>query len=341
MAATEYIYPSNSELTEIAQEKEPVLTMDDPIFEIMPVENRDAAIIYWEQKDNYKGLQQIRGVNGAPSRVAKNGHKRFMMRPGTYGEFMEIDEFELLNRRQVGTYNQPVNATDLVMEAQDQLQNRRIDRWRYIGWALVTAGVFAVANADGTIMHTDAYPIQQYVSVVGWDTHATATPLADLRAMTLLARGKSTSFGVGSIYYMNQTTLNHMISNTNQNDLAGRRTSGLNTVLNLGEVNSVLAGEGLGRIVVQDDGYYDDTETWQLFIPNGVVAVRGVRKRGEKIARYVMTRNVNNEGMAPGAYQKVIDHGDNKVPRSIEVHDGHDGGPIIEFPGSLVRMDVY
>ena len=36
-----------------------------------------------------------------------------------------------------------------------------------------------------------------------------------------------------------------------------------------------------------------------------------------------------------------VDHEAAKVPRSLEVHDGHDGGPIIEFPGSLVRMDVY
>lgn len=341
MAPTPYIYPTNSELTEIAQEKMPTLTMDDPIFEMMPIVEKDATVIFWEQKDNYKGLQQIRGINGAPPKVAAVGGKRYMMQPGVYGEYMDIDEFEMKNRRQLGTYNQPVNVSDLAMENQDQLLNRRIDRLRYIGWALMTAGVFAVANADGVIMHTDTFPLQSYTPATPWTTVATATPLANLRAMALLSRGKSTSFGTGAIYYTNQTTFNTMISNTNQNDIAGRRTSGLNTVLNLGEINSVLVGESLGQFRIYDEGYYDDAGNFQLFIPNGVIVVRGVRRAGQSIAKYVMTRNVNNENMAPGPYMKIIDHGDTKVPRSIEVHDGHDGGPIIEYPGSIVRMNVF
>jgi hypothetical protein len=53
-----------------------------------------------------------------------------------------------------------------------------------------------------------------------------------------------------------------------------------------------------------------------------------------------MTRNANNPGMAPGRYQKIIDRGENEVPRKIEVHRGHNGGPVIYFPGSIVAMTI-
>lgn len=335
----DYLYPTNAELTEIAQVNTPTLTMDDPIFDIMPIEERDTDIIMWEQQDDYRGLQQIRGINGAPPKVSKLGGNRYMMRPGVYGEYENIDELELTARRRYGTFGEPININDLVIRASDRLLARRIDRMRLTGWTLITTGTFSVLNADGTVMHTDTYPIQTYTAGVGWGTSATATPLANFRAVQLLSRGKGTDFGAQSRVYTNRTTFNNMISNTNTNDIAGRRTSGLNTVLNLSEINAVLAGEGLPMIVIYDRGYITDAGTWTPFIANNTAVVVGVRPAGQSIAKYLLTRNANNPGLAPGAYMKVVDDEDS-VPRNIQVHNGHNGGPIIEFPGSIVRMNV-
>lgn len=334
-----YVYPSNSELKEIERIKIPVLTADDPIFSIMPLVDADAHILMWEQQDNYQGLQQVRGLNGQPGKVKKLGGKRYMIEPGVYGEFKTIDELELTTRRQFGTYDAPINISDLVTQAQDHLLNRRIDRMRYIGWTLLTTGTFAVSNADGTVTHTDTFPLQTYTAATPWSTTATATPIANLRAIKLLGRGKSVSFGAGAKLYMNQTDVNNLLNNTNANDLFGRRVTGLTTINNLAMVNQILAGDDLPTIEVYDEGYEDESGTFQLFIAAGKAVLVGRRTGGQPIADYAMTRNASNPNLEPGAYTKVVDDED-EIPRQIVVHDGHNGGPRIYYPSAIVQLNI-
>ena len=54
--------------------------MDDPILQKhFPIVNVDSHILSWEQRDNYKGLQQVRGLDGQPKRINNVGAKRFTM----------------------------------------------------------------------------------------------------------------------------------------------------------------------------------------------------------------------------------------------------------------------
>ena len=285
-------------------------------------------------------MQQVRGLNGRPGRVNRVGGKQYVMTPGAYGEFTTIDELELTRRRPWGQFNGSVSIDDLVMECQDQLLGRRLDRIEKIGWDLLTTGTFSVAGPDGVTMHTDTFSLQTASAAVVWSTFATATPLKDFRAVQLLSRGYSVSFGADAKAYMNRVKFNNLVANTNTADLAGRRTSGLQTVLNLGEINSVLAGEGLPQIVIFDGGYLDSAGTFQPFIANAKVVIVGRRLDGAPIGSYVYTRNANNPNMEAGPYMKVVDKGDEDVPRLIEVHDGHNGGPIVEFPSAIVILSV-
>jgi hypothetical protein len=332
-------------LSEIAQEKAPRLMQDRPVFQILPIRTVDAFLVSWEQKDNYTGLQQLRGINGEPARVKHVGGKRFDVQPGIYGEFKNIDELMLMQRRQWGTFGTPIDISDLVMEAQDHLLERRLDRIELIGWTLLSTGTFSVAMpgvtaSQGGIAHTDTYPLQTYGAGVAWATVATATPLLDFRAVKLLGRGKGVSFGTGARALMNQTTANNMLNNTNPNDLFGRRHTGLQTLNNMGDINRLLAGDDLPQLEIYDEGYLDDAGTFQLYIPNNKVILIGKRSAGQQIGEYQMVRNVNNANLEPGVYMKVIDRGDTEVPRSIEVHDGHNGGPALHYPGSVVVMTV-
>jgi hypothetical protein len=339
-----YSFPTSAELRRIEQDKLPNLVARRPIFDILPMENVDAHLLMWEQEDNYVGLQQIRGLNGQPGRVKKTGAKRFIMQPGVYGEFNTIDELELTERRQWGTFNQPVSIDDLVMREQDRLLGRRLDRIEVVGWTLLTAGTFSVLGPDGLVYQSDTFALQTASAAVPWATFATATPLKDFRTVQLLSRGHSVNFGAAAKAYMNRVTFNNLVSNTNTNDLAGRRTSGLQSVLNLSEINSVLAGEDLPQIVIFDGGYIDDAGTFQPFIANAKVVIVGARTDGGRIGEYRMTRNANNPGLAPGAYMDVIDRGaegsGRQIPRTIEVHDGHNGGPVIYFPSAIVILTV-
>lgn len=335
-----YTFPTAAELKEVEQELMPRLIADRPCFELLPVENSDFPIIMWEQQDNFLGLQQVRGLGGAPNRVKKTGGKKFIMEPGVYGEFEMIDETELTLRRQYGSFNATINISDLVIRIQNKLLGRRLDRIETIIWDLLVDGIFSVAHSEGGIMHTDQFPIQKFTSVVPWGTVATATPLADFRQVKLLSRGKGVNFGGVAKAYANQTTVNNMLSNTNAADLYGRRTAGLGTFNSLDQINTLYSGDDLPTLVVYDQGYLDDDGVFQLYIPNGKVIVAGKRPSGVAVGSYKMTRNANNADLGPGPYTRVIDNAERAVPRTVEVHDGHNGGPCIEFPGSIVVMTV-
>lgn len=334
-----YVYPTSAELIQVAQDKMPRLVQDRPIFDIFPMRSVNEHLLIWEQLDNYRGLQQVRGYNGQPPRVNPVGIKQYTMTPGVYGENLPIPEQELSTRRATGTFGTPIDMTDLVLEKQDQLLLRRLDRIELIGWTLLTTGTFSVPGPAGTILHTDTFPVQTYSAGVPWGTFATATPLADFSQVQLQSRGKSVDFGAAATAFMNRYTFNNLRSNANALDLYGRRTAGLGTFNNIGAINQLLIGDDLPQIKVYDQGYLRESDgTFIPFIPNNVCVVVGKRPAGQVVGEYRMTRNVNNPDLAPGPYMRVIDTGELLVPRNIEVHDGHNGGPILYFPSAIVVM---
>lgn len=333
-------YPTASKLIAIEREKMPVLTMDDIVFsEIMPIEDLDSHLLEWEQGDNYVGLQSLRGIGGEPLLVKSPGAKKWQMQPGYYGEFMPIEEEELVKRRPLGDLSGPIDLTKVIVEKQENLLQRRIDRLRYIAWNCLQ-GQFTVSNGYNGAVHKDSFKVQSYTASTAWATSATATPLTDFRNIRSLEAGRGCSFGSTARAYMNLATANSLFSNTNAADIAGRRTSGLVTVLNKDEVNRLLLGEDLPQIVIYNETYVDDTTgALTYFIPNNKVVVKGVRRNAPTM-KYLMTRNASNPNFAPGAYTRVVDHGEERIPRKIEVHDGHNGGPAIFYPGDIVIATV-
>jgi len=333
----DFTYPTSAELREIAQDFLPNLLAQRPVFEIFPIREVDQALIMWEQEDNYTGLQQVRGLDGQPPKISKLGVSRFQMQPGVYGEYSLIDETELTIRRTYGSFGNPISVDDLVLREQRRLLGRRLDRIESIVWTLLTTGTFAIPGPAGAILHTDSYTMQTYAATVPWATSATAGPLADFRAVQLRSRGHSVDFGPSATAWMNRVTANRLFTNTNNQDIYGRRTAGLGTYNSEAQLNMLLTGDGLPTIRIYDGGYLDETRTFQPFIPDNVVDVVGRRTDGAPIGEYQMTRNANNPGLAPGAYMRVKDE---ELPRQIAVHDGHNGGPTLLFPSAIVRMAV-
>lgn len=337
---TTYTYPTQKELREIEQEKLPVITEDDEVFDMFPMTDDPSWRLTWEQMDNYLGLQQVRGLEGQPGKVKMVGSKTYDMEPGVYGEFTEVGEKQLTEARQLGDFNKPVTIDYLVSIAQNLLLNRRLDRVRQIIWTLLTTGTFSVSRADGQILHTDVFPLKTYSAAVAWSTVATATPFADLRGAKLKGRGQSVDFGRKAKLYINQVTANYLLQNTNAADAYGKRLSSGATLNSLEDINAINSVNDLPEIVVYDKGYLDDNGTFQPFIPNGKGVLIGARTNGAKLGEYRMTRNANNPNLEPGSYTRVIDRGETRIPRTIEVHDGHNGGPAIYFPGAIVVITL-
>lgn len=334
-----YNYPSAQALREIEQELLPTLTQDDPIFDEFPITEVDENKLKWEQEDNYVGLQQVRGMNGLPGKVAKTGAKQYEMEPGVYGEFETVEEKELTERRRLGQYQEFISIGDIVGRLQGKLLQRRVDRIRKNLWDLLTAGVFTVTNDAGQPYHSDTFPLKTHSAAVAWATIATATPFADIRSAILKQRGQSVSFGRAAKIYMNQLYINYLMNNTNPADMFGKRLTN-STINSLEDVNSILGANDLPAIVPYDRGYLSDAGVFTNFIPDAKAVLVGARTNGAKLGEYRLTRNANNPNAEPGPYTRVIDHGEERIPRSLEVHDGHNGGPVIWFPGAVVSISL-
>lgn len=329
---SDLVYPTAIALRMVAQENAPRLRAGRVIFDIMPLVETNDDLLAYEQKDNYMGLQQVRGLNGEPSRVKHTGGKRYLAEPGYYGEFEMIDEREITRRRPFGSIDGQVNVSDLVVERQDKLQVRELDRQELIGWSALQ-GTFSVSEG-ASVLHTDSWSPQTFSAGVTWATSATATPLADLRAIQLKSRGYGVNFGAQSRLYMNRSTFNAMLANTNTADIGGRRTVGLASINGPDDMNMLLARDDLPTIVIYDQGYYDETGTFQLFVPNNKIILVGVRTDGDPIMEYRLTRNASNPNQAPGSYTMTIES--ERPPKTMEVHRGHNGGPVILHPSAIV-----
>jgi hypothetical protein len=178
--------------------------------------------------DSYKGLQQIRGLNGQPKRVNAVGGNRYTIEPGVYGEFANIDELELTTRRPWGQFNgshrylRPRHAKAGPASRPPHRSHPSIL------WTLVTTGTFTVANELGQTMYAGTYAIQSYhrgrcLGNLGDSDTARELPGGSAAFARLFGRTSDRRARA----YMNRVTFNKMISNTNTADIAGRRTSGL------------------------------------------------------------------------------------------------------------------
>lgn len=343
--STAYIYQTNAEITEIMQSMLPALRKESPIFDILPTVSKDVTTLIWEQRSNYFGRMQVRGLNGAPPRVLNVGFSQFFATPSYYGEEMPIDEAEMMERRKAGTFGERIDVQSLVTERANYLLHRQLHLEEYLGWQLLINGFYQILSPiTKSVLAQDSYTQRISTAALPWIANpTTSTPLADLRALKLLHRGYSVEFGTRAKLWMNQSQFNGMVANRNAADLYGQRTGGLfaagiESGLNLDQINSILLGEGLPQIGIYDEGYYDDTNTFQLWIPDGKVLLVGMRTDGSRLAQYVYTANRANAGMGPGPAYKVWETL-GAIP-DVMVYRGFNGVHQMFFPEGFVLLNA-
>jgi hypothetical protein len=323
-------------------------------LDVMPEVTKNAPKVRWTQKDDYVGLQTLRGLDGAPTRVTRLGMKTFEYEPGVFGEFGDVTETELLTR--AGTLDvpsTPIDVSDLVGEWDDYLIIRELDRMESSVWTLLGTGVLQIIldGTDGTqIGYNDAYTPQTFTASPLWTNASTSTPIKDFQAVQQLgfAGGHSTDFGAAATAYMTQYTANLILNNQNTNDFGGRRAQYGATINSLKDVANYWQGQNLPKIVTYDSGYKikppSGTPYYTKFLQDGKVIVVGARPGNEAVGNYIITRNANN-GYRAGSYRYVIDrangvNGEKRTPANIEIHRGHNGGPAIYYPSAVLVMTV-
>lgn len=339
-----YLYPEASELRAIGPNLVAEETRDDILFQIMPITTSNTSIIRWTVEDDDQGLQQLRGLDGAPVHVSPLGKNAYASEPGYFGEYETITERELTERAGSTLGETTVDVGDLVAQRNRQLVKREFTRIRQIGWTLLTTGTFSITGKGSTLTYTDTFAIQTDAGS-DWSTVATATPLSDMRDVQQMGSEYGVDFGASAMAIMNRVTANRMFGNTNAADLGGRRGPGGSTVTGLDEVNRVAMGEDLPTIKIYDKGYKNDSGTFTKFIPDDKVLYVGTRFDGDRVAEFRMTRNLNNPSGAPGSYSYVKDYAQGinapkETPPKIEIHRGMNGGPLIWRPKALVVQSV-
>lgn len=341
-----YSYPTDFELRDIESSKLAVLNEGDPLERFMPTTDSNDWLLRWTVEGYAGGLQQLRGLDVAPPNVARVGMTDYIQEPGAYGEQMSIREKEMTTRAARFFPGMPggrVDLTDLVAGLQDQLLDRRLALTRYVRAQLLLTGTFAIADKAGAggVRHTDSYAVQTYDATT-WATVATATPLLDFRAVQLKGRGLKADFGRRATALMNQTTFNNLIGNTNAADLGGQKTTTLSPLTAPAQFNAIMIAADLPQIEIWEDGYYDTSGTFNLFVPNGKVTVLSAPRPEGPIGEYRMAWNAVTRAGGPYAFVNDSSNIPNKttVPPLIEVHDGHNGGGVILRPWQVVVMDV-
>lgn len=336
-------FPTSAELKAIEQVLVPVMEEDDFLLTLFPTEVANTARVMWEQKDNFFGLTNVRGLNGQPGRVARVGEKRYEMEPGYYADEAEVDETEIALRRESGTLGVPINLEEPVAERQRQLISRAIDRKRYMISQLLCYGVFTSTDKFGNVIHSDAYNLKQYSAAIAWSNKATSTPLSDIRTAVTAARvGQSARFDKTAKLIMNSNTLNNLLGNTNAADLGGKRREMGATFNTIEDLNRLMVAADLPEIISYDEAWSADGMTYTRFIPDNIAVIVGSRKSGAPVGKIKLVRNAANPNAEPGTHMIISDSlsSSNPVPRRILINYGFNGGIAIEFPGSIITLSV-
>ncbi len=338
-----YNFPESYQIERIEALKVPRRTAQSVWFEIFPFDSMPETVLIWEQKDVYRGYQQWRGLNGKPLTVARVNSKRFFAEPGYYGEKIVLREDELTRRRAMSAMSGaagPIDIGDLVAEAHEQLLDRRLTLVIKLVSDLLFSGSFSVSGQDGNTVYQGSYTQQTLTPSVSWSNTVSSTPLADMRLYRTYEYGQSVTFGnTGKNFQlMSIATINNLLANSNSDDLGGKRTMYGSTLNSLSDLNRVLVDNEIPPIRVDTDGYFNSSGTFVRFVPDGKVLVVGHRDTGVRTGFYRFTRNLNSPNAAPQPYVRVKI--DEDIPTHVEVHDGHNGGPVMQYPGALILVSV-
>ena len=348
-------FPTNVEMDAITQEYQP----DPAAFigqSILPPTPRNTQRVEWDELDNMTGKTSVHTMDTDPIVKGRPGSKLKSYEPIPHKESELVKESEILKARSFGTLGGTISLDYLVMDTFRRAMNKDSIAIESECWQSLLGELSIDENG---VKISETFPVQQYVPMTAWDDLANATPLKDLNAIKLLFRGTGAS-AQGASFYLNQSTFNKMLENTNQADLRGFNVDNLRSAaFDLVQFNRLLSARGLPNFAIYDEGFIDDGGNFQTFLPDGKGVIVGRRPAGEKIGDYVMCpslhRSVN--GMpAPGRFAFVTVNGQPNTmgaqsvsmaqlgavgnPRFEVVH-GVYGGPRILYPRSVIVVSAF
>lgn len=334
----------------------------DPLFDMFPPVYKEAWLVMWEIPQSPYGIMTPRGGDGEPTFLPPPGWKRYKVTPSYYGNYTAYGEMQLTEQRQIGTPNEPLDTDWMVMQGMSMLINAAITQIRYIIVQLLVYGFFDVRTVDGRISHADQVAEQRkLVPSVRWSDTTNADPILDLLTwQATMQRGTSTSFGTDSTLLMSTESINQLLLNAKIR--ANFRINAGDTPNNLEDINMILTGYGLPQIRRYDEGYFptkastESLANFVKFLEVGTAIWMGVRKDGDKVGQFQMTKNLMKETpLGPTVDSRTdldADIGTDKFnegiyalvnfkqtpPPSLRLDAGFNGGPALIRPYSVAGI---
>jgi hypothetical protein len=293
-------------------------TSGDELLQIAPFDYVDAELIFWEQLENGFGLSSLRGLGNTPDVSTVPGARRMGVAPGYYADRYIHDEVEMTRSRELGTPNEPLDFEErLGKQILPFAAAKFLNRVRQSASDLFLTGRFRNVGRNGAVVHADKIedyrtfsPLNDDTTGPGWAADPeNATPINDLQYwQSQLELGTDSEFGSDSKLLFNPTVLV---------DLFRTRQFRSEYIARYGEsitpegLQEFVTKFGLPKFVVYKKNYYATEAAARArtgatrIIPNKSLIWVGTRPMGQKIARFVLTRNVplalqrDGGGMAP------------------------------------------
>lgn len=290
-------------------------TGSDPILGALPLVHEKEDMLIWDQFENGYGLLSYRGLGGTPDIVSAPGIRRYAVSPGYMGERCILEETEMTKSRDPGTPNLPADPAERIAVMQQYQAEKSVNRLRQISADFLRTGKFINKNAAGAVVHTDA--IENYAAytslpatvltktggVLGpnWRLDPTnARPLTDLDKIKLeLEFGTSSEFGESSELVCNPAVIVDIL-NTAQVQQVYKGQYG-SSISGPADLEKLFMARGLPKLVPYKKGYFPTLAEavarsgFTRIIPDGGMIWLGTRPKGQKLGKFVLTRNMGTD----------------------------------------------
>ncbi len=292
-----YTFPEQATLIEAATQRSREIDANSVGSQLFPIAVEDTDQCYWEILDDVQGLTPVVGPDQPFPVTRELGANRFTVPFVRFGEQRNVPADRLTRSRMLGSFDEPMGLDAIISQGLNDLAIKEMNTVEFLRWRLLATGAVSIANESGALIpvaEVTGYDANNITAAaIPWTTTATATPIANLRALRDARAGRGFDFGRGGVAYANSITWNSLLSNTNVNDFGGRRQFGLSPINSLAAFNEVLAtGEDLPQLVAVDDGFIDNTGAFVRFIPNNTVIVIGRHwANGLALGNYVVGRH--------------------------------------------------
>lgn len=308
--------------------------------------------VQWDERDHDRGLTAAHAMGTDPKIDKRMGSTLRKYTPICFKESDLLKEDEILRARQLGTMAGTLDLSDEIARIARNRYVKTMARIEKLRWDCLKG---AIAIDENGVKVNESFAIQTHNVTTVWDDLDDARPLHDLNTVKLLFR-KTGASAQGAKMYMNQQTANLLLENNNPDDLKGFQNSNFTHLpYSVEEMNKILAARGLPDIVVYDNGYVDEDNTFQPYLAFGEVIIVGNRPAGQSVGDFMSTPSLHNQiggQPAPGYFAGIEVNGVpsdqagsvsmsqlglGKNPK-VEIFGGIYGGPRLIYPKSIIAL---